>query len=276
VVLGAIDPNPRHAGKGLSQLRRAGVGVTKGVLEGECARLNETFNYWIVHRRPFVIVKAAMTLDGKIATANGESKWITGPKARALSMRWRQSVDAILVGINTVLADDPSLTARNIGGTKSISRKRPLHRIVLDAYARTPATAKVLDGTDAAPTTIVVTRSAQQQRTRKLTKKARVLVAPGQNGRINLPWLLKRFGSEDITSLLVEGGGEVNASFLLRGFAQKVAFFYAPKVLGGANSKKAVAGDGAKGLHDAFGLTDVQWRQLGADLLLTATVQEKK
>jgi len=276
VVVGAIDPNPRHAGKGLSLLRKAGLRVTQGILEDECSRLNEAFNHWIVHRRPFVIVKAAMTLDGKIATATGDSKWITGPLARAHGIRWRQSVDAILVGVNTVLADDPKLTARSPEGVRTISRKHPLHRIVLDAYARTPSNARVLNTSEAAPTIVVVSRAAPTHRTRILAKKARVLVAPGSNGRIDLPWLLERLGSESILSLLVEGGGEVNASFLLGGLAQRVAFFYAPKVLGGANSRKAVAGEGARGLEDALQLANIEWRRLGPDWLLTATVEGKK
>ena len=122
VVAGAIDPNPRHRGRGFRILRRAGLAVTHGVMAEECARLNEAFNHWIVQRTPFVTVKAGMTLDGKIATAAGESKWITGEKARAYGMKLRQGVDAILVGINTVLADDPSLTVRRQkaeGGTRS-------------------------------------------------------------------------------------------------------------------------------------------------------------
>jgi diaminohydroxyphosphoribosylaminopyrimidine deaminase/5-amino-6-(5-phosphoribosylamino)uracil reductase len=276
VVVGTIDPNPRHAGKGLAQLRRAGVDVTQGLLADECARLNEAFNHWIVHRRPFVTVKAGMTLDGKIATASGESKWITGPMARALGMRWRQSVDAILVGVNTVLADNPRLTARASRGLNALKRNRPLHRLVLDAQARTPADAKVLELSSEATTTIVVGRAAPKQRTQRLAKRARVLVAPSREGRIDLPWLLGRLGSEEITSLLVEGGGEVNASFLLGGLAQKVAFFYAPKILGGANSRKAVAGEGVTGLQDALQLVDVHWRRLGPDWLLSARINGKK
>jgi diaminohydroxyphosphoribosylaminopyrimidine deaminase/5-amino-6-(5-phosphoribosylamino)uracil reductase len=143
--------------------------------------------------------------------------------------------------------------------------------MVLDAYARTPLNAKVLNERRGAPTTIVVTRAAPAHRRRRLAKKARVLVAPGRNGRVDLPWLLDRLGSESIISLLVEGGGEVNASFV--SLAQRVAFFYAPKVLGGANSRKAVAGEGAHGLHDALQLADVEWRRLGPDWLLTASIK---
>jgi diaminohydroxyphosphoribosylaminopyrimidine deaminase / 5-amino-6-(5-phosphoribosylamino)uracil reductase len=272
VVVGTIDPNPKHAGKGLTILRRAGIQVEQGVLEKECERLNEPFNYWIRHRLPFVTVKAAMTLDGKIATPAGESKWITGKTSRAYAMKMRESMDAILVGINTVLADDPSLTVR---GPKTEGRRpnrKELRRIVLDAQARTPLTAKVASDKWSERTTIVVSRQAPQSRKRALSRKARVLVAPSRAGRINLPWLLRTLGSEDVTSLLVAGGGEVNASFLLADLAQRVAFFYAPKILGGANARKAVGGDGAKCLKDALALTDLHWRKLGADLFLTARV----
>ena len=165
VVAGATDPNPRHCGRAFKILRRAGIAVTHGVLAEECARLNEAFNHWIVRRTPFVTVKAAMTLDGKIATASGESKWITGEQARAYGMRLRQGADAILVGINTVLADDPSLTVRaQESGAQWRSRGQGnrLRRIVLDARARTPLGAKVASDECAALTTVVVSKSAPQ------------------------------------------------------------------------------------------------------------------
>src|ERR1051325_37172 len=148
VVIGATDPNPKHAGKGFQILRRAGIDVINGILAAECAKINEAFNQWIVHSTPFVTVKAAMTLDGKIATAKGESKWITGEKARALGMKLRQGSDAILVGVNTILADDPSLTYRG-------TNEKSLRRIVLDAMARTPLKARVVSDAQAAQTTIV-------------------------------------------------------------------------------------------------------------------------
>ena len=139
VVVGATDPNPQHAGRGFAILQRAGIEVVQGVLAAECTQLNEAFNHWIVRRTPLVTVKAAMTLDGKIATASGESKWITGERARAYGMKLRQGSDAMLVGISTVLADNPSLTIRTNGRTPV----RPLRRIILDSLARTPITAKV-------------------------------------------------------------------------------------------------------------------------------------
>ena len=314
VVIGTTDPNPKHSGRAFKTLRHAGITVTRWgeateepkrlpakagsrgrsphqKLAIECSRLNEAFNHWIVHRTPFVTIKAAMTLDGKIATASGESKWITGEIARADGMRLRQGTDAILVGINTVLADDPSLTVRSARNrqhsTFNIEPAKP-RRIVLDSLARTPLKAKVVGDKFAGLTTIVVGKRAPRNRVAALAKRVKVMLAPtirvrraswragasatSPREQINLSWLLKRFGSENITSLLVEGGGEVNASFLLGGLAQRVAFFYAPKILGGRDSLKAVAGEGAKRLTETLQLREVEWQRLGPDLLLTAKV----
>ena len=336
VVGGATDPNPKHSGRAFKILRRAGIEVTKvgssrrddraaqravpTKIANECARLNEAFNHWIVHRRPFVTVKAAMTLDGKIATASGESKWITGEAARAHGMKLRQGADAILVGINTILADDPSLTFRTNADSKGniehptsnrpslgsygpagIQHPKP-RRIVLDSMARTPLAAKVVSDEFAALTTIVVSKYAPKKRVAALAKRVNVIVAPvkkagrvipcapfsGDNSRsrraedsdksragcaphqIDLRWLMRKLGAENVTSLLVEGGGEVNASFLLGGLAQRVAFFYAPKILGGRDARKAVAGEGARSLAEAVRLHDVEWKRVGPDWLLTA------
>ena len=274
VVVAAKDPNPKHAGRGFRILRRAGIEVEHGVLADEATKLNEAFNHWIVQRTPFVTVKAAMTLDGKIATASGESKWITGEEARAEGMRLRAGADAILVGVNTVLADDPSLTVRETPKTK-IQTSR-LRRIVLDSQARTPLKAKVVSDEFAALTTIVVGKGAPARRIAALAKRAQVWTAPLRGGRIDLRWVLKRLGGEKVASLLVEGGGEVNASFLLGGFAQRVAFFYAPKILGGRDSRKAVAGEGARSLNEILNLCDVEWRRVGEDLMMTARVEARK
>jgi diaminohydroxyphosphoribosylaminopyrimidine deaminase/5-amino-6-(5-phosphoribosylamino)uracil reductase len=272
VVVGATDPNPAHAGRAFKILRRAGIKVVNGVLADETSRLNEAFNHWIVHRTPFVTVKAAMTLDGKIATAGGESKWITGEQARLDGMKLRRGADAILVGINTILADNPSLTFRNAGGETRRGEPRQLRRMVLDAMARTPLQAEVVSDEHATLTTIVVGTSAPKNRVVGLARCANVWVAPSRGGKIDLPWLLARLGAEDATSLLVEGGGEVNASFLLGGLAHRVVFFYAPKVLSGRDARKAVAGEGVKRLGEIVQLRDLEWRRLGPDLLLTARV----
>lgn len=267
VVFGATDPNPKHHGRALNIFRHAGVRVTVGVLAEEAARLNEGFNHWIVHHTPYVTVKAAMTLDGKIATPTGESKWITGTRAREYGMRLRGGADAILVGINTILADDPSLTFR--GNRRS---GRPLRRIVLDANARTPLGARVVSDQHADLTTVVVDNTAPRTRVAALRRRVSVVVAKSREGLIDLNWLLRRLGAEEVVHLLVEGGGEVNASFLLGGLAHRVAFFYAPMILGGNNARRAVGGRGAGSFAEALKLNDVQWRRLGPDWLLTARV----
>ena len=213
-----------------------------------------------------------MTLDGKIATASGESKWITGEKARAHGMKLRRGSDAVLVGVNTILADNPGLTDRR-------AQSHILRRIVLDSLARTPLDAKVVKDEFAKLTTVVISKTAPKNRAAALAKKANVIVAPleksqiaNRKSQIDLRWLLKKLGSEKVTSLLVEGGGEVNASFLLGGFANRVAIFYAPKILGGRDSIKGVAGDGVKNLAGAIQLREAEWRKLGPDLLLTGLV----
>lgn len=270
VVVAATDPNPCHAGRGFDLLRAAGIAVETGVLADEATRLNEVFNHWVVQRTPFVTVKAAMTQDGKIATASGESKWITGPPARAVGMRLRFAADAVLVGINTVLADNPALTVR--GPTGRI-RKAP-RRIVLDALARTPAESVVASDAFAGRTTVVVSSSAPPTRVKRLAQRVQVLTAPAHEGRIDLAWLLAHLGGEGVASVLVEGGGEVNAAFLESGLAQRVAFFYAPKILGGRDARRGVAGAGARSLQDLIQLREVVWRRVGEDLLLQARVEK--
>ena len=265
VYVGATDPNPKHAGRGHEILRKAGIEVVPGIRAEEATALNQPFNHWIVHRTPFVTVKAALSLDGKIATGTGESKWITGERSRAYAMGLREGADAILVGINTVLADDPRLTVRR-GEHESDKR---LRRIVLDLNARTPLDAQVVTQ-HAERTTVVVAASAPPRRVEALAKHVQVVSAPLSGERIDLGWLLNRLGQEEVLSLLVEGGGEVNASFLLGGWAHQIAFFYAPKILGGRSAPGAVGGAGVARLAEALQLQDCRWRRLGADFLLTA------
>ncbi|HTH46361.1 MAG TPA: bifunctional diaminohydroxyphosphoribosylaminopyrimidine deaminase/5-amino-6-(5-phosphoribosylamino)uracil reductase RibD [Candidatus Limnocylindria bacterium] len=266
VVVAATDPNPKHAGHGFELLRAADVKVTTGLLAEEAARMNESFNHWIIHRTPFVTVKSAMTLDGKIATADGESKWITGERARQEVMKLRAGADAILVGVGTVLADDPALTIR----TRTATQSR--RRLVLDTRARTPLTSKVVSDEFSALTTIIVGETGLQRRVQALAKRVRVLAVPERDGRIDLARLLPLLGTENVTSLLVEGGGEANASFLIGGHAHRVAFFYAPKILGGKDAHHAVEGEGTRSLAESLRLTELSWRRLGPDLLLTARI----
>jgi len=272
LVAAAIDPNPLHSGRGFDALRSAGVQVEHGQLAAAATDLNKFFNHWIIHRSPYVTVKAAMTLDGKIATAAGDSKWVTGEKARAFGMQLRGQYDAILVGIETILADDPSLTFRP---STQRDLTHSLRRIILDSSARTPLKSKVATDASRGLTTIIVGPEVPTFRMKALARRVRVVTAPLREGRIDLDWVLKHLGAEHTTSLLVEGGGEVNASFLLGGFAQEIAFFYAPKILGGRNARKAVSGAGALGWDDAVRLKDLTWRRLNPDLLLQAKIKQR-
>ena len=268
VFVAATDPNPAHSGRGFAILERAGIKVSAGLLADEAGELNEAFNDWIVHRKPFVTIKAAMSLDGRIATMAGESRWITAERARALGMKLRAGADAILIGVNTVLADDPSLTVRLTG-----FKNKRWRRIILDPHARTPLAAKVISD-QRASTIVVVTKAAPSRRAAALGRRVRLIYAPARTGGIHLPWLLKKLGQEEITSLLVEGGGETNAAFFAAGLANRVAFFYAPMVLGGREAPRAVAGGGFENLRHAPVLRQTRWRRVGRDLFLTARLPE--
>lgn len=266
VVVAATDPNPAHAGRGLELLRKAGVQVTAGLLAQEAEALNAGFNQWIVHRSPLITLKAGMTLDGKIATASGESRWITGEASRREVMRLRQEHDAILVGVNTVKQDDPQLTIRR--GKRVLCKTR----IVLDTHARIPWKSRLLQDEFREQTWVVVGENASAKRIQKLQTQVHVLVAPEEGGHISLPWLCRELGQRQITSVLVEGGGEIHASFLEKGQAHRVAFFYAPKILGGRDAIRAVGGQGFQTLESAPRLTEVKYRTLGDDLLLTGRI----
>ena len=272
VVVACLDPNPKHAGRGISLLETAGLNVTTGVMEDQAIALNQSFFYWIQHHRPRVTVKAAMTLDGKIATASGESKWITGPVARRHAMKLRFGMDAMLVGIETVLADDPSLTVRR--GT-SDKPSKPLLRLVLDSKARTPLDSKLLTDPWKEWTRVVISQSAPRKRVKVLQEMVKVWESPNR-GRVDLNWLLDRLGAENVTALLVEGGGQVNAGFFDQQLVQAVAFYYAPKVLSGEQSRRAVSGKGAQTLQEAIRLQNVSWKKVGQDLVMQAQVEKSE
>jgi diaminohydroxyphosphoribosylaminopyrimidine deaminase / 5-amino-6-(5-phosphoribosylamino)uracil reductase len=242
--------------------------VIQGVRARHCAALNEAFNHWIVHGRPFVTVKAAMSLDGKIATRFGQSKWITGTQSRAFAMKLRRGADAILVGVNTVLQDNPRLTVRRHG----IDTGRPLRRIILDAQARTPPNAQVISDRFSGLTTCVVSAEAPAERIARLASMARLLVAPLRTGQLDLDWILEQLGREQVVNLLVEGGGKVNASFLLGGYAHRIAFFYAPLILGGQDAPASVGGIGVQTLERGIRVQELAWRRVGPDLLLTGRI----
>lgn len=266
VVVGAMDPNPRHRGRGFRILRQAGIRVTTGVLAAECADLNGAWNHWITHRRPWVIAKCGMTLDGKIATANGESRWITSEASRREAHRLRARVDAILVGVNTVLRDDPSLTVRGV----KFHGRQPW-RVVLDSGARTPPDARLLrDGR----AVVFAGASATAARVRKLERAgARVVRVRNGRGGLDPRAVLRELGKREVTSLMVEGGGEVLGSFLQLRLVNEVTFFIAPRILGGRCSLKAVAGDGFGHWNECLSLEEMAVRRVGPDLLVTGKIR---
>ena len=262
VVIALSDPNPLVAGRGIHLLTAAGIEVTTGICEDEARRQNEIFLKWVTTKRPFVTLKTAMTLDGKIASHTGASQWITGAAARARVHAYRNENDAILVGIGTVLADDPSLTTRLKHGTG----KNPL-RIVLDSEARTPLDAKlVADG--AAPTIIVVSERADHRRVNLLRACGAEVVTLGAQ-RVDIAALLDYLGARDITSLFVEGGAAVNWSLLAGGSVDKVHAFIAPMLMGGETAKTPIGGTGFDSPQTALRLRDVTVEQLSADILVT-------
>ena len=258
------DPNPQVAGNGIRQLQEAGIRVQVGLCEAESRQLNEVFIKHITTQYPFVILKSAISLDGKIATASGESQWITSEASRMKGHEIRAQVDAILVGIGTVLQDNPSLTAR-LPGRRNVD---PI-RIVVDSHGRTPLGAKILDTDSNAGTLIAVTKNAPSERIAALKSAgADVLIVEGKTGRVCLRALMRELGRKEITSVLIEGGGEVNAAALQAGIVDKVMFFIAPKLIGGQTAPGPIAGTGVTHLAEAFHLHNVKTTQIDTDFLI--------
>jgi len=274
VVVAMRDPNPKVSGKGIRELRGKGVEIVEGVLEGDALRLNEAYVKHVTTGLPFVILKTAMTLDGKIATPEGQSKWITGPRARQTVHTVRGSVDAIMTAIGTVKADNPELTVRLEKGTgrKTRSVRSPL-RVIIDPELETPSDYRVLQ---VPPPTLVVTRRVSDSG-RHLEARGRALrmlldsgveVIEHEGERVDLKWLMTRLGERGVTSLMIEGGSSLNASALREGIVDKVMFFVAPKIIGGRDSVPVVGGRVFGRLEDALVLKDVTVKKMGEDLLI--------
>lgn len=267
VVIAMIDPNPRVSGGGIKALRKAGIEVVTGVLEEEARKLNEAFIKHITTGMPFVTLKIAQTLDGKIATAKGESQWITGVEARAAGHRLRDQNDAILVGVNTVLKDDPSLTARIDGGRDPI-------RIVLDSRLRTPPAARILMQRSTAKTYIATLPNASKDRiVTLLDTGAEIILGRARNGKVDLAHLLKLIGSFGIASVLIEGGAEVHASALKAGIVDKVVLFMAPMFMTGHDSLCSIGGTSPLRLDRATKLRRVSSRFVGEDLMVEGYIR---
>ncbi|MEQ1794744.1 MAG: bifunctional diaminohydroxyphosphoribosylaminopyrimidine deaminase/5-amino-6-(5-phosphoribosylamino)uracil reductase RibD [Nitrospira sp.] len=272
VVVAMPDPNPAVSGKGLAQLRRAGLSVTVGVAHKEAEALNRTYSHWIVTKQPYVMLKAGMTLDGQIATARGESKWITGLQSRQEVHRLRSVTDAVIVGIGTVLKDNPSLTARRPPGLTALATIQPT-RIVVDSELRIARSAKILTQQSRAKTIIATTKGASRARCLALERQGiEVLRLPSLRGHVSLKHLLTALGQRGMISTMVEGGGELNAAFLKARLVNHVRLYVAPTLLGGTQSKGVIGGVSPRRLADAWKLKQVRTRVLGTDVVVEGDV----
>lgn len=259
------DPNSRVNGKGKAKLEQHGITVIIGESEEEAKKLNEVFFKYITSGLPFVTVKFAMTLDGKIATKTGDSRWITGEKARHVVHHLRSQTDAILVGVNTVIKDDPQLTTRLPNG-KGLN---PI-RIILDSQGRIPLTAKIVSGGLPGKTIVATTNSISSEKKTQLTQlDIEVIVLPQRDGRVDLAQLLKELTKQEVTSILVEGGGETLASFFHFNLVDKVYAFIASKIVGGDTAPTPVRGEGVEQMNDAIKLYHQSFRRIGDDVLIT-------
>ncbi len=264
VVVAMADPNPDVRGGGNDLLRSKGIEVVCGVREAQARRLNASFIKFAATKRPFVVLKMAATLDGRIAASTGDARWVTGEAARAQVHRLRHAMDAIMVGIGTVKADDPELTARLSDGRG----KDPI-RLVLDTRLGMSKRAKVLTQVSEAPTYVVCGPEASDVDRRRLTASgARIMDASVKKGRIDLAALMGQLGKMGITSLLIEGGAQVAGSALAAGIVDKAVLFYAPKLLGGDDGTPMFRGQGAAWMKDAMALHDVSVERVGEDIMV--------
>jgi diaminohydroxyphosphoribosylaminopyrimidine deaminase/5-amino-6-(5-phosphoribosylamino)uracil reductase len=270
VVIAMIDPNPRVSGGGIKAIRKAGIEVVTGVQETEARLLNEAFIKHVTKKAPFVTLKIAQTLDGRIATAKGESKWITGERGREAGRRLRDRNDAILVGINTVLKDDPSLTTRIPNGRDPI-------RIIVDSRLRIPLSAKVLTQRSTAKTVVATLAGASKTKVNKVRATgAEVLFVKGENDRVSLRDLMGQLGGMGIMSVLIEGGAEINASALKAGIVDKIIAIIAPTLMTGRDSLCSIGGTSPARLSQAVRISDCSTRMLDRDLVVEGYVLKKE
>jgi len=265
------DPSEKASGRGLGHLRDEGVEVemVDGELAARARLLNQPFRKHARTGRPHVLLKSAMTLDGKMATEGGDSKWISGEPSRELAHRWRSECDAVAVGIGTALADDPRLTARHRRDA------RQPRRVVFDSMARLPATSRLVEEAQRTPLIVVVSRAAPRSATESLeTAGAQVLIATGGNEPARVTSALELLGAEGITSILLEGGPHLAGAFLDAGEVDEIRLFLAPLLVGGRTARAAVEGVGAETIADAVAVHSMRCETSGDDLLVSARVCE--
>ena len=265
VVIGSVDPNAIVSGQGILKLREKGIEVTTGILQEECDELNEVFFHYIKTKSPYVIMKYAMTMDGKIATTTGKSKWITGEAARYRVHEDRHKYTAIMVGIGTALEDDPLLNCR-------IENKKDPIRIICDTNLRLKPDSQIVNTANEIPTIIATAVSDDDKHKPYIAKGCKVIVIGKKENHIDLNELMVKLGEEKIDSILLEGGGLLNWSALQSGIVNKVQTYIAPKIFGGANAKTPVSGVGVDDPANAFLLETKTITQLEQDILIESVV----
>lgn len=261
VVIGHLDPNPLVSGKGIKAMREAGIEVSINVLEKECEELNKIFFYYVSQGLPYVMMKYAMTLDGKIATSAGQSKWITGEIARQKVHQDRSRFMAIMIGVETLILDDPQLSVRLENG------KNPI-RIICDTHLRSPLASKIVSTATGIPTIIATAESDPEKQAPFLKAGCEIILVSYLEGRLNLKELTKKLGEKGIDSIILEGGGTLNTSALKAGIVQKVQTYIAPKIFGGKEAPSPVEGHGIEQPNQAYLLERPQITYLGEDILL--------
>ena len=260
VVVGCLDPYPPVRGRGVAILRRAGIAVETGMLEAECRRMNEGFIARVTRRRPFGILKLAMSLDGKIAAASGDSQWISSEESRAIVHRWRGECDAVVVGAGTAIADNPRLTCRTPGGRDPV-------RVVVDAALRvSPHALMFTERSDAGAILVTTARNLARARKRYANEQVEVIACRDSRGRIDLRAMMAEFGRRGWCKVLFEGGAHLAASALESGIIDRLALFVAPKVVGAGIS--AIEGMDTRRIRDSLRVADLSIRRVGPDLLL--------
>ena len=265
VYVGSMDPNPKVAGKGVKILQEHGIEVETGVLEKECLALNEIFFYYITTGIPYVAMKYAMTLDGKIASCTGDSKWVTGETARHHVHELRKQYSAILAGIGTVLADDPMLNCRIEEGVDPV-------RVVCDSSLRIPLSSQLVKTAGDIPV-IVAYAKENPEKEKALLQAGVELISAGRDGRVNLAVLMRELGKRKIDSVLVEGGGAIHGSLLKSGLVQKIYCYLAPKLIGGREAGSPVEGDGFSRMKDALPVKEMEILPLGEDICISGRVE---
>jgi diaminohydroxyphosphoribosylaminopyrimidine deaminase / 5-amino-6-(5-phosphoribosylamino)uracil reductase len=266
VYVGMVDPNPLNNGKGINIIKQHRIKVRVGLLEDKLKKINEAFIKYISKRMPFVTVKIAQSLDGKIATRRGDSKWITSDKSRAYAHRMRSNYDAIMVGVNTILRDNPRLDAW-------FSKSQP-KKIVVDSQLSTPEDANIFQSNSEVIIVTLSTKPGQETENRKIiAQKARILDVKEKSGQVNLRDMMKKLAQREVTNLLVEGGGMLVGSLFDEGLVDKILFFISPKIIGGKEAITSVMGRGISRCEEAIKLKDTKLRRLGEDFLVEAYVK---